>query len=88
MEKKEQLNTVSNLYKMKDAAVFLGILYCIAFIILLPILIKYSDSVPTLLQMSLLSLLCIVLVHLLFNWLYYLTVAIPLIISGLLFITG
>ncbi len=88
METSPQTNPVSSLYKVKDATIFLGILYCITFVLLLPILIKYSDSAPTLLQMSLFSLLCVVLVHLLFNWLYYLVIAIPLIISGLIFILG
>lgn len=88
IETKSEINLMSSLYKVKDGAIFLGIIYSITFLIMLPVFVKYNDSAPTLVRLSFYSLICVALVNVLFNWLYYLIVAVPLLFSGLLFVLG
>lgn len=81
-------NPFSLAFKLKDGAIFLGIMYCLGLVVALPAVIRnYNGEVPVLVLLGV-SLLVLVIVHLLFNWMYYLIIIFPAIISGLMFLVG
>ncbi|GEL77103.1 hypothetical protein [Tenuibacillus multivorans] len=78
----------SFLFKIKDSGIFLGVLYVIALILMLPVYLYYFDNTISIITFTLLGLLVILIVHLVLNWLYYLVIIIPLLMSVLLFVLG
>lgn len=76
------------LLKTKQPAVFLGVIYLISFILILPFALKTSGGVLTQAKLLLIATIATGLVHILLNWLYCLVVAVPLVMSAVLFIIG
>ncbi|MBT1278951.1 hypothetical protein VTU32_06525 [Thermoanaerobacter sp. CM-CNRG TB177] len=85
---KQEMSLANMMLSLKDPAVFLGIMYFISFIITLPIALKYRGGVLNYAEFLLVSIVAIGLVHIFINWLYYLTVTIPLIMSVIFFVVG
>jgi len=76
------------LLKIKEPAIFLGVIYLISFILILPFALKTSGGGLTQAKILLIATIAIGLVHILLNWLYGLVVAIPLVMSVIFFIFG
>ncbi len=78
----------SKLYQIRDSGIFLGIIYAIGFIVMLPVYLYYTDNILNIMELLFLSLATVVIIHLAFNWMYYLTISLPLLTSITLFILG
>jgi len=83
-----QTNRLSKvLFQIKDSAIFLGCLYFVVFIILLPEFIARQNIINGL-QLVFLGALSVLIVHLFINWLYVAVTLVPLIMSAIFFAAG
>jgi hypothetical protein len=80
-------NLLALLFQIKDSSIFLGCLYFIVFIILLPEFIIRGNVINGL-QMVIIGAVSVLIVHLLLNWLYIATIAAPIVVAAVFFITG
>lgn len=89
MELQEEFvkNKVSTIYKIKDSAIFLGALYCLSLLVMLPVYLRFNN-LPAIAGIIFISLLAILLVHFAMNWLYYFVISTPVIASATLFVLG
>ncbi|WIV11082.1 hypothetical protein [Proteiniborus sp. MB09-C3] len=78
----KQIHKISGLIsELKNPSILLGVLYGICFLIMLPIQLSKTSSVGNLFLAILYSIIPILIVHFLLNFLYYLVISIPLIMS-------
>lgn len=75
------------LFQVKDSAIFLGCLYFIVFIVLLPEFILRQGVVNGL-SIIAIGIVSILIVHLFLNWLYVAVVIVPLVMASIFFIVG
>lgn len=76
------------MFGLKDSAIFLGSLYFICFVLILPLYLQKSGGLVIGLSTVLIGILSIVLVHLFLNWLYVAVVALPLMMAIITFSLG
>ncbi|MGI9862514.1 hypothetical protein SDD30_14130 [Moorella naiadis] len=76
------------LFGIKDPAILIGTLYVISFLLLWPFLQNFHFGPLNEYKLLLVSVIGIVLVHLFLNWVYVLTVAIPMTMVVILFVAG
>lgn len=83
-----QTNYLSRmLFQIKDSAIFLGCLYFIVFILLLPEFAARQGVVNGI-EIVILGAISVLVVHLLLNWLYVAVTIIPLVTAAIFFIVG
>ncbi|WP_027365739.1 hypothetical protein [Desulfotruncus alcoholivorax] len=61
-------------FKIKDAGLFLGMLYLVSFLIILPFYLRDTGNILTGAELMLIAILGIVLVQIFLNWIYILIV--------------
>ncbi len=76
------------LSRFKDASVLLGVLYFVAFILVLPFWLVRGETVGTRMAFLLAGVTGFLLVQLFLNWTYYALVAVPGIAAIVLFVIG
>ena len=74
-------NLLALLFQIKDSSIFLGCLYFVVFIILLPEFIIRGNVINGL-QMVIIGAVSVLIVHLLLNWLYIATIAAPIVVAA------
>lgn len=74
--------------KFRNSALLLGTLYTITFLILLPVVVAKRGSVLVLAEVLAVMILAAVVVHLMLNFTYVLTVLFPLTMAVVFLITG
>lgn len=77
-----RITVLGSAFSIEDAGIFLGCLYFISFILILPVCLQYSNGFVNALEVALVAVVSVVVVHLLLNWLYIATVTVPLIMAG------
>lgn len=76
------------LFGIKDPAILMGTLYILSFLLLWPFMQNFHFGPLNEYKLLLISVIGIVLVHLFLNWVYVLTVAIPMTMAAILFVVG
>ncbi len=75
-------------FKIKDAGLFLGVLYLVSFLLLLPFYLRNTGNILSGAELMLIAILSIVLVQVFLNWLYILIIHIPFIMAAIIGTTG
>lgn len=78
----KQIQKISELInEMKSPSILLGILYGVCFLVMLPIQLSKIRSIGGLFSAILFAIIPVLIVHFLLNFLYYLVISIPLVMS-------
>ncbi len=77
-----------NFGKLQSAAVLTGVLYAMVFILMIPMYLNQGNTIDSMLKLSGLLVLSALIVHFMLNGMYYLLVALPLIMAGITGVLG